>query len=69
MILATYFNKVTVSYFYPDSTKMLTKSDDTNNLTPFLYYLFSDGLIGAAIVGGGALALAGLVAIFSMSRK
>ncbi|CCD69413.1 FIS1-related protein fis-2 [Caenorhabditis elegans] len=28
-----------------------------------------DGLIGAAIVGGGALALAGLVAIFSMSRK
>uniref|UniRef100_A0A8R1I660 Mitochondrial fission 1 protein n=1 Tax=Caenorhabditis japonica TaxID=281687 RepID=A0A8R1I660_CAEJA len=28
-----------------------------------------DGLIGAAIVGGGALALAGLVAIFSLSRK
>ncbi|PIC20314.1 hypothetical protein B9Z55_025558 [Caenorhabditis nigoni] len=28
-----------------------------------------DGLIGAAIVGGGALALAGLVAIFTMSRK
>lgn len=29
----------------------------------------ADGLIGAAIVGGGALALAGLVAIFSFSRK
>ncbi|CAP39252.1 Protein CBR-FIS-2 [Caenorhabditis briggsae] len=28
-----------------------------------------DGLIGAAIFGGGALALAGLVAIFTMSRK
>uniref|UniRef100_A0A1I7TNG4 Mitochondrial fission 1 protein n=1 Tax=Caenorhabditis tropicalis TaxID=1561998 RepID=A0A1I7TNG4_9PELO len=28
-----------------------------------------DGLIGAAIVGGGALALAGLVAVFTMSRK
>ncbi|CAI5454784.1 unnamed protein product [Caenorhabditis angaria] len=28
-----------------------------------------DGLIGAAIVGGGAIALAGLVAIFSLARK